>query len=88
MHYFVLILLSAIKFAIAVPVGIFTYKLNFVESVVVTMIGGILGVFFFAFLTDIILRTWRSFFGDTRYELKLRDYVFGLFRKKRLLDFE
>ena len=45
------ILSSSVKFAMTFPLAIMQFKFNFVETILWTNVGGILGIYFFAYLS-------------------------------------
>lgn len=58
---FSVIFLSSVKFAFAPALALFTYKLTFVESLIYTTCGGILGLFLYAYVFNKLLRFWHNF---------------------------
>lgn len=58
------ILFSAVKFAMTFPVAIFQFQFSFLEVVLWTNVGGILGIYFFAFLSDRLIAWWRRTFSS------------------------
>ena len=61
LKYFLILLVSSVKFAFAPAFAHFKYDLGFTEIVILTSIGGILGILFFAFLTKYIMIFWNWF---------------------------
>ena len=57
----ILILISSVKFIFAFPLAV-GYKFVFIETFVYTSIGGILGVIFFAFISDELIIFYNWFF--------------------------
>jgi hypothetical protein len=55
--YISIILVSSVKFLISFPMTI-GYEFDFMQTFILTSIGGILGVLFFAFLTTPIVCLW------------------------------
>jgi hypothetical protein len=53
-------ILSGVKFLIA-PLLSFQFGYNYLQTVVITTIGGIFGVFFFFYLSSILLRLFRRY---------------------------
>jgi len=43
------------------PVAIMEFRFDFFQTIIWTNIGGILGIYFFAFLSDKIIQLWRSY---------------------------
>lgn len=60
------ILSSAVKFAMTFPLAIMQFRFSFLETLLWTNVGGILGIYFFAYLADRLLRWWRRTFHPRR----------------------
>jgi len=56
------ILFSSFKFAATFPLVIIQYEFSFLETILWTNVGGILGVYFFAFLSGKLLAWWKRMF--------------------------
>lgn len=56
------ILFSSFKFAATFPLVIIQYEFSFLETILWTNVGGILGVCFFAFLSEKLLAWWKRLF--------------------------
>ena len=56
------ILFSSVKFAMTFPLAVFQFQFSFFETVLWTNIGGILGIYFFAFLSDKLIAWWNRTF--------------------------
>ncbi|MBE9518277.1 MAG: hypothetical protein IMY68_06890 [Bacteroidetes bacterium] len=56
------ILFSSFKFAATFPLVIIQYEFSFLETILWTNVGGILGVYFFAFLSEKLLAWWKRMF--------------------------
>ena len=56
------ILFSSFKFAATFPLVIIQYEFSFLETILWTNVGGILGVYFFAFLSGKLLSWWKRIF--------------------------
>jgi hypothetical protein len=52
----VVIFLSGIKFMIAIPLSVIKYDFNFIQTVLFSVAGGVIGVFVFSFLSDKIYK--------------------------------
>lgn len=52
------------KFALTFPMAVYVAQMSFIETLVFTNIGGIIGVLFFAFLSGQIIRLWNRFVGE------------------------
>jgi len=71
-----ILILSGVKFLLAPPLS-FKFGFTYIQTMLATTIGGILGVIFFFFLSEILLRIFRrewprikSFFSSRENELK------------------
>jgi hypothetical protein len=56
------ILFSSVKFAMTFPLAIFQFQFSFLETLLWTNIGGIVGVYFFAFLSEKLISWWNRTF--------------------------
>ena len=57
------ILSSSVKFALTFPLVILQFNFSFLETILWTNVGGILGFYFFAFLSDKLIRWWNKVVG-------------------------
>lgn len=57
------ILFASVKFAMTFPLVIAKYDFNFLEVILWTNIGGLIGIYFFAFLSEKLIKWWRKLFG-------------------------
>lgn len=76
------ILSSSVKFAMTFPLVIMQFKFSFVETILWTNIGGIVGIYFFAFLSDKVIVWWNRTFRQKRMELKSQGKTKKTFTKK------
>lgn len=60
------ILSSSVKFAMTFPLAVFQFKFSFAETVLWTNIGGFIGIYFFAFLSDKLIAWWDKKFGKKK----------------------
>lgn len=68
------ILFSAIKFAMTFPLVIMQFEFSFLETILWTNVGGILGIYFFAFLSEKLLAWWnRNFHKSPRSSNEIKD---------------
>jgi len=58
----VTILFSAVKFAMTFPLVILQFQFSFVETILWTNVGGILGIYFFAYLSARLISWWNRTF--------------------------
>jgi len=56
------ILFSSVKFAMTFPVAVMQFEFSFFETLLWTNVGGILGIYFFAFLSDKLIAWWNRNF--------------------------
>ena len=59
------VVLSAFKLMMGVPFALFAYGYSFVETVIMTSFGGILGVIVFTYFSEWILKIWKRFIKKT-----------------------
>lgn len=76
------ILSSSVKFAMTFPLVIMQFEFSFVETILWTNVGGIIGIYFFAFLSDKVIAWWNRTFRKKRMELKSRGEKKKIFTKK------
>ena len=63
------VLFSSFKFAATFPFVIIQFKFSFAGTILWTNIGGILGIYFFAFLSEKILAWWKRTFRRSNRKL-------------------
>jgi hypothetical protein len=56
------ILFSSFKFAATFPLVIFQFEFSFVETILWTNVGGIIGIYFFAYLSEKLISWWKRTF--------------------------
>jgi hypothetical protein len=56
------ILFSSFKFAATFPLVIIQFDFSFFECILWTNVGGIIGIYFFAFLSDRLIAWWKRIF--------------------------
>jgi len=64
------------------PLVILQFKFSFVETILWTNIGGIIGICFFAFLSDKVIVWWNRTFRKKRMELRSQWEKKKIFTKK------
>ncbi len=64
------------------PIAIMQFKFSFVETILWTNIGGILGIYFFAFLSDKVIVWWNNTFRKKRMQTRVRRKEKKIFTKK------
>ncbi len=62
------ILLSSVKFAMTFPLAIIQFQFSFTETILWTNVGGVLGIYFFAFLSERVIAWWNRTLGKRRME--------------------
>lgn len=60
------ILFSTFKFAMTFPLAVIQFRFSFWETILWTNVGGIIGIYFFAFLSKGIINWWKSLFRKKR----------------------
>lgn len=60
------ILLGSFKFAVTFPLAIFEFKFSFFETILWINIGGILGIYFFAYIFEALIRWFNKNIGSKR----------------------
>jgi len=63
------ILSSSVKFAMTFPLAVLQFNFNFAETVLWTNVGGILGIYFFTYLSDKIIEWWKRTFRKKRKKI-------------------
>lgn len=56
------ILFSAVKFAMTFPVAILQFQFSFIETILWTNVGGMVGIYFFAYLSGKLINWWQRTF--------------------------
>ncbi len=76
------ILSSSVKFAMTFPLAVLQFNFNFAETVLWTNVGGILGIYFFTYLSDKIIEWWKRTFRKKRKKRQQREKRKKIFTKK------
>ncbi len=76
------ILSSSVKFAMTFPIAILQFNFNMLETILWTNIGGILGIYFFAFLSDKVIVWWNRIFRKKRMQARAVKKEKKIFTKK------
>ena len=63
------ILFSSFKFAVTFPLVIVQFEFSFAETILWTNVGGIVGIYFFAFLSEKLLSWWKRIFRRSNRKL-------------------
>jgi hypothetical protein len=78
------ILFSSFKFAATFPLAILQFDFSFLETILWTNLGGVLGIYFFAFLSEKLIAWWkRTFRRSNRSILEDEHQVKKTFTKKK-----
>ncbi len=84
MKALIVILLSTFKFGMTFPLAIMEFHFGFLEAVLWTNLGGILGICLFAYLSELILKAWSRHFPANPHHPKQSAYRFHLRKQKPL----
>jgi hypothetical protein len=76
------ILSSSVKFAMTFPLAVMQFKFSFIETILWTNIGGILGIYFFAYLSDKLILWWQRPFSRKRKAGRIKEKRKQIFTKK------
>ena len=68
------------KFALTFPVAVYGMKFSFFKTLLITNLGGILGVIFFIYLSDGLIQAWNKLI---RPKIKIRKAEKPVFTTKR-----
>ena len=82
-HILLTILLSSFKFAATFPLVIVQFNFSFLETILWTNVGGIAGIYFFAFLSGKLIAWWnRTFRRPRRNALEKEEQTKKIFTKR------
>ena len=87
MNEVIIILSSTWKFAATFPVAVYGFNMSFLQTVLYTNIGGILGIVFFGFLSKILLVMYQRFWPEKLKFKKKQRRKFSK-RNRRLVSFK
>jgi len=77
------ILFSSFKFAATFPLVILQFDFSFPETILWTNVGGIAGIYFFAFLSEKLISWWkRTFKSQRRDSAEKEDHKKRIFTKR------
>ena len=77
------ILFSSFKFAATFPLVIIQFEFSFAETILWTNLGGVLGIYFFAFLSEKLISWWkRTFRRSNRTILEDEQQVKKIFTRR------
>jgi hypothetical protein len=66
-------LFSSFKFAATFPLVILQFKFSFLETILWTNVGGIAGIYFFAFLSGKLIAWWNKTFRKPRHHSAMKE---------------
>jgi len=89
--YLLVLFLSSVKFAFTFPVAVFEYHLSFWETILITNVGAIIGILFFAKLSTLAVEAIKSirlkiFPKHTQKQLENKKYNSS--KKRKLIKFK
>jgi hypothetical protein len=64
----IIIFFSAVKFAMTFPLAVVEFHFSFLETLLWTNIGGIVGIYFFTYLSGKLIAWWNRILGKSRPE--------------------
>lgn len=76
------ILFSSFKFAATFPLAVARFDFSFMEIVFWTNVGGIAGIYFFAYLSERLLAWWKRIFTSRRERLQEKQEKKKIFTKR------
>lgn len=76
MKEFIIILSSTWKFAATFPVAVYFFKMSFLETILYTNIGGLVGVLFFMFSFKGVIRLYEVFMHKNKIHRKKLKKIF------------
>lgn len=76
------ILSSSVKFAMTFPLAVLQFNFGFAECILWTNLGGLLGIYFFAYLSDKLIIWWRNKFVVRRKPHKTEGQQKKVFTKR------
>jgi membrane protein YqaA with SNARE-associated domain len=63
-----ILLMSSVKFLLALPLAAFQYEFSFWQTFLLSSIGGLLGIFVFAYLSHFIIDKYSSWMSNRQQE--------------------
>jgi len=63
------IFFSSFKFAATFPLVIIQFKFSFAESILWTNVGGVAGIYFFAYLSEKLMKWWKKLFQGSKRKM-------------------
>ena len=78
------ILFSSFKFAMTFPLAILEYKMGIIKTILLTNIGGLLGIIFFSYLSDLVIQIWKKYVAPSFRKLFSMNKPFFKKKEKRI----
>jgi len=78
-----IIVFASFKFALSIPLCLYKYQLSFQETVLITSIGGILGILFFALLSNLIIKFWKRYYVNSKTQQNTNNALNKVFGKEK-----
>lgn len=76
------ILSSSVKFAMTFPLAVLQFRFSFAETILWTNLGGLIGIYFFAFLSDKLITWWQLTFTKKKKAHKPNKQPKAIFTKR------
>ena len=80
----IVILLCTVKFGLTFPVAIMQFHFGFFETILWTNLGGILGIYFFGYLSKQVIFLWKKIFPGPPAGQKNKKPLSAIDKKKRV----
>jgi hypothetical protein len=61
-----IVIFSSVKFAMTFPLAVLEFQFGFFKTILWTNVGGIAGIYFFAYLSRILIDWWNRTFGKRK----------------------
>lgn len=74
------------KFALTFPVAVYGMKFSFLKTLIYTNLGGIAGILFFTYLSDIIINLWLKYIKSKNYNFGKSDKPIFTKRRRRFIQ--
>ena len=84
MKELIVILLCTVKFGLTFPLAIMQFHFGFFETILWTNVGGILGIYFFGYLSKQLIVLWKKIFSRTPVSHSEKNPPPGTHKKKRV----
>jgi hypothetical protein len=74
------------KFALTFPVAVYGMKFSFFKTLIYTNLGGIAGILFFTYLSDILINLWLRYIKSKNYNFHKPDKPIFTKRRRRFIQ--